>query len=552
MVGGGFFRSLSQRLTNRRTVGGESNRKQTITTDNGKQNTAMVMFGSSKDGGRKPLGTKKGYEVMDKKFDKKKEILCQVKFLDGTTVDFVLNKKCEAKELYDHVYYTLDLDEQDYFGLTFVDSYRVQNWLDPLKKIPKQVNENGVIFKFSFRVKFFSSEPSNLREELTKYQFFLQLKNDIQIGKLECDKSTAIDLAGYAIQSECGDYDSTKHSAFFVSEFRFHPEQDEEMEIGILEKFKRCKGQSPAQAEMNFLNRAKELQMYGVDTHMVQGKDGNKYKLGLTPTGMVVADGEQMIGFFRWEFMQKLNFAKKRITLVVEDHDSTVAKNRIQLHTFVFNLNSHKACKHLWKSAIEFHTFYRLKFHRSTRGPKTQLFRLGSTFKYRGKTEYENVHREQGRLSRRTTSTFERRPSQRYNPRQSHARIGKAKVLPPVQEKATGSDGCMPKSNSGSPISHASSGYISSHNLSQSLTHLHGAVSSTDTPTNLWTTPPPQQPNETPPDLAKRKFQSAHDLLAEDRHITTIEISAINKASTPVGVSYKGSKIPKLRPVGVS
>ena len=40
---------------------------------------------------------------------------------------------------------------------------------------------------------------------------------------------------------------------------------------------------------------------------------------------------------------------------------------------------------------------------------------------YRGRTEYETVHKDGARLSRRHSSTFERKPSQRYGPRESHA-----------------------------------------------------------------------------------------------------------------------------------
>ena len=45
---------------------------------------------------------------------------------------------------------------------------------------------------FHFRVKFYTSEPINLGEELTRYQFFLQLKQDILQGKMPCPGEKAI------------------------------------------------------------------------------------------------------------------------------------------------------------------------------------------------------------------------------------------------------------------------------------------------------------------------------------------------------------------------
>lgn len=39
-----------------------------------------------------------------------------------------------------------------------------------------------------------------LREELTRYQFFLQLKLDIHEGRLECLQNTCIELAALALQ----------------------------------------------------------------------------------------------------------------------------------------------------------------------------------------------------------------------------------------------------------------------------------------------------------------------------------------------------------------
>ena len=155
-------------------------------------------------------------------------------------MNILFQKKAVGQHLMEQVFYRLDIIEKDYFGLQYTDHHNIPQWLDSTKLVKKQV-KIGPPYTFRMRIKFYSSEPNNLREEITRYQFFLQLKQDLLQQRLECPYETSILLSAYSLQSELGDFDPEQHDAAFVSEFRFVASQNEQFELDVLEQYKKLK-----------------------------------------------------------------------------------------------------------------------------------------------------------------------------------------------------------------------------------------------------------------------------------------------------------------------
>jgi len=336
---------------------------------------------------------------------------CRVLLLDDSYLTHEISSKTKGLELLDKVFMSLNLYEKDYFGLRFRDIDDKTQWLDPEKSIKKQI-DGAPPFTLYFGVKFYAADPTKLKEELTRYQFFLQIKKDILQGRLPCTVNVAAELCAYAVQSELGDYDDTLHTENYVSEFRFVPNQNESLEQKIAEIHPKLRGQVPSDAELNFLERVKWLEMYGVDLHPVRGQDNLEYFLGLTPTGIVLFRNSNKIGSFIWPKITKLKYKGHQFKIRVSQGKNDEEKE------YTFALESKHAAKQLWNYCAEHHTFFRLeKAHDVPASAYNFLFKKGSGFRFSGRTQQEllqdssRVKRPPPVVQRVQSKRYTRRPS---------------------------------------------------------------------------------------------------------------------------------------------
>ncbi|XP_049641117.1 band 4.1-like protein 2 isoform X4 [Suncus etruscus] len=333
---------------------------------------------------------------------KTKNIPCKVALLDGTEYSCDLEKHAKGQVLFDKVCEHLNLLEKDYFGLSIQENSEKKNWLDPAKEIKKQLR--NLPWLFSFNVKFYPPDPSQLTEDITRYFLCLQLRQDIASGRLPCSFVTHALLGSYTLQAELGDYDPEQQGNSDLSDFHIAPTQSKELEEKMSELHRTHRGLSPAQADSQFLENAKRLSMYGVDLHHAKDSEGVDIKLGVCANGLLIYKDRLRINRFAWPKILKISYKRSNFYIKVrpaelEQFESTIG----------FKLPNHRAAKRLWKVCVEHHTFYRLVSPEQP--PKAKFLTLGSKFRYSGRTQAQS--RQASTLIDRPAPHFERTSSKR-------------------------------------------------------------------------------------------------------------------------------------------
>ncbi|XP_040443301.1 protein 4.1 isoform X35 [Falco naumanni] len=379
----------------------------------------------------------KDLKAAQKAVKRHRNMYCKVVLLDDTIFECAVDKHAKGQDLLKKVCDHLNLLEEDYFGLAIWDTPTSRTWLDPAKEIKKQVH--GGPWDFTFNVKFYPPDPAQLTEDITRYYLCLQLRQDIITGRLPCSFATLALLGSYTVQSELGDYDPDLHSPDYISEFKLAPNQTKELEEKVVELHKTYRSMTPAQADLEFLENAKKLSMYGVDLHQAKDLEGVDITLGVCSSGLLVYKDKLRINRFPWPKVLKISYKRSSFFIKIrpgeqEQYESTIG----------FKLPSYRAAKKLWKVCVEHHTFFRLTSTEAI--PKSRFLALGSKFRYSGRTQAQT--RQASALIDRPAPQFERTASKRA----SRSLDGAVAVITPERSPRPTSAPAIAQSHTAEPV----------------------------------------------------------------------------------------------------
>ncbi|XP_042335261.1 FERM domain-containing protein 7 isoform X2 [Sceloporus undulatus] len=317
----------------------------------------------------------------------------KVQFLDDSQKIFVVDQKSSGKTLFNLSCSHLNLTEKEYFGLEFWSSAGHAAWLELLKPITKQIK----------------MDPAHLKEELTRYLFTLQIKKDLASGRLPCSDNSSALMVSHLLQSALGDF----HEEMDWKHLETHQYlvNQERLANKIMHYHKKHRGKTPAESDVQLLDIARKLDMYGIRPHPASDGEGTQINLAVAHMGVLVLRGNTKINTFNWSKIRKLSFKRKHFLIKLHANVAALCKDTLE-----FAMASRDTCKAFWKTCVEYHAFFRLSEEPKSK-PKAFLCSKGSSFRYSGRTQRQLL--EHGTKGKLKSLPFERKHySYRYHDRQ--------------------------------------------------------------------------------------------------------------------------------------
>jgi len=254
----------------------------------------------------------------------------QVVLQDERRLEILIQPKLYAGELLDLVASHFNLKEKEYFGLSYKDETGHHHWLALDRKVLEHEfpKKSGPLVLY-FAVRFFIESIAYLRDNSTVELFYLQAKQYVFKGIIECDSETSFELAAHVLQATHGDFldeltakkQLKKLPVLPTSTLKEHPSIGY-CEENVISHYQKVAGQSRGSAIVNYMTIIESIPTYGIHYYEVKDKSGIPWWLGLSHKGISLydfADKKTPRRVFAWKQLENLYFRDKKFSIEVHD-----------------------------------------------------------------------------------------------------------------------------------------------------------------------------------------------------------------------------------------
>ncbi|XP_061090132.1 tyrosine-protein phosphatase non-receptor type 21 isoform X2 [Conger conger] len=284
-------------------------------------------------------------------------LVTRIQLLNGEFVEFTLSVESIGQECLEAVAQRLELREVTYFSLWYFNKQNQQRWIDLEKPLKKQLDKYGLEPTVYFGVVFYVPSVSQLQQEITRYQYYLQLKKDILEGRIPCSIEQAIRLAALAVQADFGDFNRYE-SQEFLQKFVLFPIgwiQDERVLEEATQKvallYQKYRGLPVPEAEMLYMQEVEKMEGYGQESYQAKDSQGTDVLIGACLDGIFVKhkNGRPPV-IFRWNDINNMTHNKSFFALELANKEDTIQ----------FQTEDMETSKYVCRMCLARHKFYKI------------------------------------------------------------------------------------------------------------------------------------------------------------------------------------------------
>ncbi|XP_055880391.1 tyrosine-protein phosphatase non-receptor type 21-like isoform X2 [Biomphalaria glabrata] len=261
----------------------------------------------------------------------KNSFIVGVYLLDNAYLECTLSAESTGQECLKSIAQRIELSESQYFGLRYVTKKLHFHWVDlekPLKKqLDKYAQPASHCHCLYFGVMFYVMGAHKIPDEVARYHYYLQLKNDVIDGRLLCSSDQAVRLAAYSLQAEFGDYEPEKYTIQNVLLFPKTMMKDETVAAELVSEavagHNSLQGVSPGRAELQYVKEIQMMDGYSVEYYSAKDESRKDLYLGTSCMGIFARylDGQSPV-YYKWHEIAKVTQSKK--TLEIDTSKSSV------------------------------------------------------------------------------------------------------------------------------------------------------------------------------------------------------------------------------------